>query len=76
MMACGLLADRVDCVELETGAVNTLIDEPVADLSAGLDFMCAATQAGSVHCWGDNEHGQLGGLSAMTIEDRRVEFAE
>ena len=29
-------------------------------VTAGRDFSCALTAAGEVHCWGRNDHGQLG----------------
>lgn len=29
-------------------------------LAAGADFSCAVAQDGTVHCWGANDHGQLG----------------
>jgi hypothetical protein len=32
----------------------------VVSLSAGARNTCAISAAGSLHCWGDNEHGQLG----------------
>jgi Regulator of chromosome condensation (RCC1) repeat len=30
------------------------------NLDAGLRHTCFVTPAGTVECWGDNEHGQLG----------------
>jgi alpha-tubulin suppressor-like RCC1 family protein len=30
------------------------------EISAGRDFTCARTEAGSIYCWGRNSHGQLG----------------
>jgi alpha-tubulin suppressor-like RCC1 family protein len=30
------------------------------DLAAGRDFTCAVLDAGTVYCWGNNTHGQLG----------------
>lgn len=39
------------------------IDLPLAatDVSAGLDHACAVLVDGSVHCWGNDNRGQLGG---------------
>jgi len=34
--------------------------EDVVDLAVGVRFACALRQEGTVHCWGDNDYGQLG----------------
>ncbi|MEE2758248.1 MAG: DUF4215 domain-containing protein [Myxococcota bacterium] len=35
-------------------------DDPVVQVDAGLDFICARTRGGAIFCWGQNEFGQLG----------------
>lgn len=41
---------------------------------AGLAHSCAATRAGDVLCWGDNQHGQLGdGTRTSRVDPRPVE---
>lgn len=37
------------------------------DIVAGREFACAANRDGKVSCWGNNSHGQLGGVSSGTI---------
>jgi alpha-tubulin suppressor-like RCC1 family protein len=43
-----------------------LVSDTIA-LAAGSSHTCALTEAGGLHCWGDNAHGQLGD---GTSEDR------
>jgi alpha-tubulin suppressor-like RCC1 family protein len=44
----------------------TGLDSGVASIAAGLDHTCALKTDGSVWCWGDNGHGQLGDASGMS----------
>ena len=39
-----------------------------ADIAVGTNFACAATQAGHVSCWGNNQYGQLGNDTSGNIE--------
>lgn len=43
-----------------TSVTITSISGPVTALAAGDTHTCALTSAGSVECWGNNAHGQLG----------------
>lgn len=50
--------------ELEPALVVTAGGSPltgVVELALGRDSGCARTDGGSVHCWGENDRGQLGG---------------
>jgi alpha-tubulin suppressor-like RCC1 family protein len=38
----------------------------VANISAGAEYSCVVTTAGSIMCWGDNEYGQLGDGTTTT----------
>ena len=74
--ACAIVAGgRVKCWgnndsgQLGTGAVfahstvpveATILAPGIATLAIGAAHACAATAAGSVACWGANDHGQLG----------------
>ncbi len=44
------------------------------ELAAGRYHSCAITTAGSVHCWGMNEHGQLGRATSGSCFMQRNEF--
>jgi hypothetical protein len=35
----------------------------VVQIAAGMDHFCALLKGGGIKCWGDNQHGQLGGGS-------------
>lgn len=54
-------------VELRSGPVQVtaLAGDEVAEISLGIDHTCARTGGGDVHCWGDNQHGQLGTVDAQ-----------
>lgn len=43
----------------------------VISLSSGEQYNCAATVAGQVLCWGNNQHGQLGYISHINRPDVR-----
>ncbi len=43
----------------------------VISLSSGEQYNCAATVAGQVLCWGNNQHGQLGYISRSNRPDVR-----
>lgn len=75
LFTCGVASDEVFCWgsgrfgELGLGEENvqSLIPAgplqglgPVAEISANRGFACALERAGSVACWGNNVHGQLG----------------
>jgi alpha-tubulin suppressor-like RCC1 family protein len=41
--------------------------------SMGGSFACATTRAGAVHCWGANDHQQIGGADANVLSPRLVD---
>jgi alpha-tubulin suppressor-like RCC1 family protein len=41
-------------------AGNVVLGSPIKQLAAGDAHTCALSRAGAIHCWGANEHGQLG----------------
>lgn len=44
----------------DTGEVAPLDLPPVSDVAVGRRHACVVSPTGSVHCWGDHEHGALG----------------
>jgi len=58
--------------------VPTVVDQTrrIAEVTAGIDFGCARTAAGTVRCFGDNARGQLGqGDREPRLEPARVPLA-
>lgn len=78
---CARLQGHVHCTddlapETTLGALPALegIDSAVS-LALGRGFGCAATRAGTVLCFGDNEYGQLGAGLRTNRSDKPVEVA-
>ncbi len=57
--ASGQLGAPITRCQNEARAVDG-IAEPLLTVSGGAAFTCALDERGSVWCWGDNTHGQLG----------------
>jgi len=52
------------------------LEDAVIDVTAGFRHTCALTSSGAVHCWGNNEHGELGdGTTALRQQPTLVLFA-
>ena len=56
-----------DTTPAEAGDVP--LGGPAVRISAGDAHVCAVMHTGSVRCWGDNEHGQLGYASVALVGD-------
>ncbi len=50
-----------------TPILVALAGEEIA-IDAGSNHSCAITSAGAIHCWGENDHGQLGRTTTGTFD--------
>jgi alpha-tubulin suppressor-like RCC1 family protein len=55
--------------ETPASAGDVDVGSTVVDLDAGQEHICALLEAGNVHCWGNNDFGQLGYGHTNSIGD-------
>lgn len=66
-----------DLEPLTLGELSTARREKVVSIMGGDRHACLLTSSGDVWCWGDNSHGQLGGVADERAESPiRVELPE
>jgi alpha-tubulin suppressor-like RCC1 family protein len=56
----GALGDGVKDDKPHDAATKIALPSPAAELAVGAGHACARLATGAVHCWGRNEHGELG----------------
>lgn len=68
----GMDSDRA--LTKENPLASVLLDAPIKNIAAGINFSLAVTEAGEVYSWGSNTAGQLGiGTTARQLKPVRVE---
>ncbi|MEQ9322342.1 MAG: hypothetical protein RIF41_24465, partial [Polyangiaceae bacterium] len=65
--ACVVDANQVKCWDDVTASPTTVMIDAI-DVAAGWDHTCAVDTGGDVHCWGLNDHGQLGNASTLASD--------
>lgn len=66
----GLLGDTVTDTKAHDAPAKIALPGPAAEVAVGIGgHACARLSTGAVHCWGRNEHGQLGD---GTTADRKI----